>query len=215
MILLSHPTGNEFVRATLDAFDRAGMLCEFWTTLSWNSKSPINLALPRRLREILRRRSFPAAIRARTRIIPRREMIRLFAGTIGLASKHETGAFSIDAVLRELDRRVADRLREIGTDEMLDSVYAYEDGALEAFRAARDRGFKRIYDLPIAYWQTSRRLLREEAELYPDWEPTLGGHAIRMRNSRARLRSSNLPHSLSVRANLPLIRSRQTRARNS
>ncbi|MEY2555619.1 MAG: hypothetical protein QOF93_763, partial [Verrucomicrobiota bacterium] len=29
-------------------------------------------------------------------------------------------------------------------------------------------------DLPIAYWQTSRRLLREEAERYPDWEPTLG-----------------------------------------
>src|SRR5437879_13558234 len=124
MILLSHPTGNEFVRATLDAFDRAGMLCEFWTTLSWNSKSPINLALPRRLREILQRRSFPAAIRARTRTIPRREMIRLFAGTIGLASKHETSAFSIDAVLRELDRKVADRLRKIEPHAAVDSIYA-------------------------------------------------------------------------------------------
>jgi len=174
MILLSHPTGNEFVRATLDAFDRAGMLCEFWTTLSWNSKSPINLALPRRLREILQRRSFPAAIRARTRTIPRREMIRLFAGTIGLASKHETSAFGIDAVLRELDRKVADRLRKIEPHAAVDSIYAYEDGALESFRAARDGGFKRIYDLPIAYWQTSRRLLLEEAERYPDWEPTLG-----------------------------------------
>jgi len=149
MILLSHPTGNEFVRATLDAFDRAGILCEFWTTLSWNSKSPINLALPRRLREILQRRSFPATIRARTRTIPRREMIRLFAGTIGLASKIEPHA-------------------------AVDSIYAYEDGALESFRAARDGGFKRIYDLPIAYWQISRRLLLEEAERYPDWEPTLG-----------------------------------------
>jgi glycosyltransferase involved in cell wall biosynthesis len=174
MILLSHPTGNEFVRAALEAFDRAGMLGEFWTALSWNSKSPMNRVMPRRLREILQRRSFPETIRTRTRTVPQREMIRLFAGTIGLTSKHETGAFSIDAVIRELDRKVAERLRKIEPPETLDSVYAYEDGALETFRAARDRGFKRIYDLPIAYWQTSRRLLREEAERYPDWEPTLG-----------------------------------------
>lgn len=174
MILLSHPTGNEFVRHALTAFDHAGMLGEFWTTLNWNSKSAINHALPRRLCEILQRRSFPNSIRSRTRTVPEREMIRLLAGTIGLSSKHETGAFSIDAVLRELDRKVAERLRKIGPREMVDSVYAYEDGALEAFHAARDRGFKRSYDLPIAYWQTSRRLLREEAERYPDWEPTLG-----------------------------------------
>jgi glycosyltransferase involved in cell wall biosynthesis len=139
--------------------------------------------MPRRLREILQRRSFPGTIRARTRTVPEREMIRLLAGTVGLTSKHETGAFSIDAVLRALDRKVADRLRNIDNPEIIgaresfrswDSVYAYEDGALETFLAARDRGFKRIYDLPIAYWQTSRRLLREEAERYPDWEPTLG-----------------------------------------
>jgi glycosyltransferase involved in cell wall biosynthesis len=55
-----------------------------------------------------------------------------------------------------------------------DSVYAYEDAAFESFATARDRDFKRIYDLPIAYWETSQRLLREEAERYPDWEPTLG-----------------------------------------
>jgi glycosyltransferase involved in cell wall biosynthesis len=172
MILLSHPTGNEFVRHALAAFDRAGMLGEFWTTVSWNSKSPLNHALPRRLREILQRRSFPEAIRARTRTVPEREMIRLLAGTVGLNSKHETGAFSIDAVLRELDRKVADRLRKI---DKCDSVYAYEDGALETFHAARERGFKCVYDLPIAYWQTSQRLLREEAGRYPDWEPTLIG----------------------------------------
>ena len=174
MILLSHPTGNEFVRAALAAFDRAGMLGEFWTTVSWDSKSPIDRALPPRLREILRRRSFAKTIRSRTRTVPVREMIRLFAGTIGITSRHETGSFSVDAVLRELDRKVAERLRKIEPPQAVDSVYAYEDGALESFRAARERGFKRIYDLPIAFWQTTQRLLREEAERYPDWEPTLG-----------------------------------------
>jgi glycosyltransferase involved in cell wall biosynthesis len=172
MILLSHPIGNEFVRHALTAFDRAGMLGEFWTTLSWNPHSPINRMLPSRFREILQRRSFPNSIRSRTRAIPLRETIRLLAGGIGVTSKHETGTFSIDTIFRELDRKVADRLRKI--DEC-NSVYAYEDGALETFHAARDRGFKRVYDLPIAYWQTSQRLLREEAGRYPDWEPTLLG----------------------------------------
>jgi glycosyltransferase involved in cell wall biosynthesis len=172
MILLSHPTGNEFVRTALEAFDRAGMLGEFWTTLSWNPSSPLNRILPPRFRDTLQRRSFPNSIRSRTRTVPQREMLRLLAGAVGVTSKHETGAFSIDAVLRELDRKVADRLRKI---DKCDSVYAYEDGALETFRAARERGFKRIYDLPIAYWKTSQHLLREEAERYPDWEPTLGG----------------------------------------
>jgi glycosyltransferase involved in cell wall biosynthesis len=172
MILLSHPTGNEFVRAALEAFDRAGMLGEFWTTVRWNSNLQINHVLPSRFREMLQRRSFPGSIRSRTHVVPLREMVRLFAGAVGLTSKHETGWFSADAVLRALDRKVADRLRKI---DKCDSVYAYEDGALETFRAARERGFKRIYDLPIAYWKTSQHLLREEAERYPDWEPTLGG----------------------------------------
>ena len=172
MILLSHATGNEFVRAALDAFDRAGMLGEFWTTLSWDPDSPINRILPSRFRDILRRRSFPDAIRSRTRTIPLRETIRLLAGAVGVSFEHETGIFSIDAVLRELDRKVAQRLREINN---CDSVYAYEDGALETFRTARERGLKCVYDLPIAYWETSQRLLREEAERYPDWEPTLIG----------------------------------------
>jgi glycosyltransferase involved in cell wall biosynthesis len=161
MILLSHPTGNEFVRAALEAFDRAGMLGEFWTTLSWNPKSAMNPLLPPRLRRTLERRAFSETIRSRTHTVPLREILRL-----------SIGAFSIDTVLRDLDRKVADHLRRI---DSVDSVYAYEDAALETFGASRDRGFKRIYDLPIAYWQTSQRLLREEAERYPDWEPTLVG----------------------------------------
>ena len=172
MILLSHPTGNEFVRATLDAFDRAGMLAEFWTTLNWDPKSPMNAVLPPRLREIFRRRAFSDSIRRRTHTLPLRETMRLIAGAAGITPKHETGALSIDSVLRELDRTVAKRVSQVSIN--IDSVYAYEDGALETFRAARDRGLRRVYDLPIAYWQTSKRLLSEEAERYPDWEPTLG-----------------------------------------
>jgi glycosyltransferase involved in cell wall biosynthesis len=54
-------------------------------------------------------------------------------------------------------------------------VYAYEDCALQIFEAARDLNLRRVYELPIAYWETAQRLLREEAVRYPEWEPTLGG----------------------------------------
>src|SRR6266513_1788635 len=105
MILLSHPIGNEFVREALVAFDRAGMLSEFWTTISWNSKSPLNRALPKSLRELFERRSFPESVCNRTHTAPLREAIRLFAGAAGFPSRHETGTFSIDAVFRELDKK--------------------------------------------------------------------------------------------------------------
>jgi glycosyltransferase involved in cell wall biosynthesis len=54
-------------------------------------------------------------------------------------------------------------------------VYAYEDGAAETFAEARKHGIKCFYELPIAYWETCQRLLNEEAERLPDWEPTLVG----------------------------------------
>jgi glycosyltransferase involved in cell wall biosynthesis len=43
------------------------------------------------------------------------------------------------------------------------------------FETAQEIGVRRIYDLPIAYWHTVQRLLQEEAQRYPEWEPTLGG----------------------------------------
>jgi glycosyltransferase involved in cell wall biosynthesis len=81
----------------------------------------------------------------------------------------------MDKVLQGLDRQTARSLRHGKYGPDVRAVYAYEDCALGLFEAARDLGLKRIYELPIAYWETARRLLREEAERYPDWEPTLGG----------------------------------------
>jgi glycosyltransferase involved in cell wall biosynthesis len=173
MILLSHPTGSEFVRAALEAFDRAGMLREFWTAISWNPSSPLNRFLPRSLAELFARRSFSESIRSRTRTVPFRETVRLLAGGVGIQSQHETGVFSVDAVFRELDRKVARRVSQVAIN--INSVYAYEDGALKSFRAARERGLKRIYDLPIGYWRVGQKIFAEEKEREPEWAPTLTG----------------------------------------
>jgi glycosyltransferase involved in cell wall biosynthesis len=172
MILLSHATGNEFVRQALAAFDRAGMLGEFWTTISWNPAAPINRLFPRSVRELFGRRSFSESVRPRTHTLPFREAVRLVAGAAGFSPRHESGAFSIDTVMRELDQKVADRLRKIDNCR---AVYAYEDGAFQSFRVARELGLKCIYDLPIGYWKAGQRIFAEEKEREPEWSPTLTG----------------------------------------
>jgi len=172
MILLSHPTGNEFVREAVSAFDRAGLLGEFWTTISWSPDSRFNRLLPPALRHLLGRRAFSSSVRAQTRTVPFRETMRLLAAQIGFSPKHEKGIFSIDAVLRELDRRVAKRLRRI---ENCDLIYAYEDSALDSFRVASEHGIGRLYDLPIGYWRAGQKIFAEEREREPEWAETLTG----------------------------------------
>ena len=97
--------------------------------------------------------------------------------------KHEFGWASIDQVYRDLDRTVARRIEQRRPGQKLEGVYAYEDGSLETFRAAKKLGLKCFYDLPIAYWETVRKLLEEEMTRLPQWEPTLVG----TRDSAAKL----------------------------
>ncbi len=161
MILLSHPTGNEFVRQALIAFEEAGMLGEFWTTLNWDTNGLVHRLLPKELRQLLARRSYPASVQSRIHTVPFREAVRL-----------TTGAFDLDSVSSQLDKKVAARLRKI---DHCDIVYAYEDSALETFQAATERGIPRVYDLPIGYWRTAQRIFAEEKEREPEWAVTLTG----------------------------------------
>lgn len=146
MILLSHPTVNAFNRALVEALEQAGRLAAFHTTIAFGRRA---VALPR----------------SKVHQHPGRELARLVAQRLGW--RDAPGPLGIDAVYRALDATVS---RRIGAAR---AVYCYEDGALETFRAARERGLARIYELPIAYWETAQRLLREEAERLPAWAPTL------------------------------------------
>jgi glycosyltransferase involved in cell wall biosynthesis len=103
--------------------------------------------------------------------------VRLLADKLGLGwlRKHETGWASIDRVWTGLDEAAAKYLCQNHERLKIHGVYAYEDCAVRLFESGRELGLRRVYDLPIAYWQTAQRLLRGEAQRYPEWEPTLGG----------------------------------------
>ena len=146
MILLSHPTVNAFNRALVEALARADRLASFHTTITLGRRA---VALP------------PDKVHRH----PWRELARLAAQRLGWRSGR--GTLGIDAVYRALDAATA---RQLGQAR---AVYCYEDGALATFQAARERGLPRFYELPIAYWETTQRLLREEAERLPAWACTL------------------------------------------
>ena len=175
MILLSHPTANQNVRQCALALAGADLLAEFWTGVNWRQGSlPDRLAaISPRLQDELRRRSFPTELTPFVRTVSGREWGRLLASRLGWdrLSLGENLGLSVDAVYRALDRRVAER---IASGLTIKAVYAYDDGALATFRAAKELGIKCIYEHPTVAWRVVRQLQCEEAELHPEWAPTLG-----------------------------------------
>jgi glycosyltransferase involved in cell wall biosynthesis len=184
MILLAHPFGNANVRAVLSALDQAGLLAKFVTALGWSNASPLMDVLPPTLRSQAARRGYELP-HYKIKVFPAREIVRLLAQKMRQRwlVEHERGWASIDRVWLELDKFAANSLRGSHERERIRTVYAYEDCAERLFETAKEIGARRIYDLPIAYWETAQGLLHEEAQRYPEWEPTLGG----TRDSEAKL----------------------------
>lgn len=173
-VFLAHPSGNQFFRHLAVALRDAGLLERAFTCIDWRGGFGLDRFLPGGLRAELSRRSFSRDLGIPIRRHSWRETGRLAAGRCGLRrlTAHETGVFSVDAVYQDFDRWVAANLDRASAGNI---VYAYEDAADATFARAAQEGWRCVYDLPIAYWETSRRLLDEEAQRLPEWEPTLVG----------------------------------------
>ncbi len=186
-VLLSHPAGNQNVRAMLDALTRADLLARFATTVAADHQSAMVRLMPAGMRREWLRRRFDVP---RDQLLQHRwrELTRVACGMLGFRSalRHEAGFASGDAVFQDFDRFVAGSLRSVHAREPLGAVYAYEDSALHTFRRAKTLGIRRVYDLPIAYWELGRKLMREESERLPQWAATLGGGLLDSSEKRDR-----------------------------
>lgn len=161
MLIIGHPTGNANVRNALEAFRDAGILHRFFTTIDGS-------------RLWLGNRRFPV----KSSIIdsdPLPEIFRLGVSktSFGRWIDAESCPFSVDGVYRNVDCRMAKFM--LHTPKTVTKVYCYEDGGLEALRAAEKSDVISFYELPIAYGPWARERLRQEAERYPDWIGTLTG----------------------------------------
>lgn len=159
LFLVSHPTGNTFVRALLEELNGKNLLGSFHTTIGAGHRAnPF-------LRALVRQRTYEVE----DRVISRKwfpELTRLLP--LGPSSQ-EKKRRSADQSYLSLDQEVGERLHLFSCG----IVHAYEDGAACSFVRAKELGIHCSYELPIAHWATSRRLLAEEAERFPQWEPTL------------------------------------------
>lgn len=175
-VVLSHPTGNAFVRATAKGFLDSDMLLQFHTAIASFPGTPLDrLGYFGSFSEIHRRR-FDVSLKNKTQIWPWKELFRLLAGRAGWEklTTHEKGLFSVDAVYQHLDRKVASQLKT-AKNKGASAIYAYEDGALSSFVRARQLGMQCLYDLPIGYWRTARQLMEIERRNRPEWAMTILG----------------------------------------
>ena len=176
MVIFSHPTGNANARAAAYGLAKAGILKEFYTSIaSFEGDFLDRLSDIPSLSEI-KRRKFHQDLKAITSTWPWMELGRLLSAKAGLSSltAHETGLFSVDHVYQSIDKRASLSLRS-PYKTAVKAIYSYEDAARISFSTARKNGLSCIYDLPIGYWRTARKLLESERTIWPEWAATLTG----------------------------------------
>jgi glycosyltransferase involved in cell wall biosynthesis len=176
MIILSHPTANQFVRYATSGLVNAQMLQSFYTSLAcFENDFLYKIGGNNKFSEI-RKRVFDNNLKPFINTNPTYEMIRQIAMKFGFKDliKHEFGKFSVDAIYANHDKWVSEKISQqilLGAK----AVYAYEDAALKSFSIAKQNGLTNFYDLSIGYWRRGIDILEKEKERQPLYANTLTG----------------------------------------
>ena len=164
MILLTHPTGNNNVRAVLEGLFDSSLLTTYFTGIALNEKLVNRLPIAY-LRNRLSRRSYPVEILSDIRSFPQLDLFRHIYALVTSNASYPS-CLSSTTLYERHDALVANYLSR---QPHYDAVYAYEDSALRTFQVAAEYGLKKIYDLPIGYWKASQDWLRLELQDNPSW----------------------------------------------
>jgi glycosyltransferase involved in cell wall biosynthesis len=175
-VIVSHPTANQNVRAVVRGFIEAGVKTSFKTTIATFPGEWLHRLGGHNALGFLRKRAFDAELRPYTRTWPWLEAGRQLALKAGfrMLTRHEHGVLSVDSVYNNFDQHTAAVVANEGVQKV-DAVYAYEDGALSSFRAAKKTGLTCLYDLPIGHWRVGHEIFKQEKERWPAWSATLSG----------------------------------------
>jgi glycosyltransferase involved in cell wall biosynthesis len=175
-LIFFHPTGNANVRMAAIGLVKGSLLYRFHTAIACFSGSVLFWLSSFPLFSEFRRRLFDPSLKKFTATWPWIEMGRLAAskGRLRLLTEHEKGPFCIDAVYKNLDKRVASSLAAASLNGVK-AVYAFEDGAAFSFHEAKRLGLQCFYDLPTGYWRASRQILESESKRSPEWFSTFTG----------------------------------------
>lgn len=172
-VVVSHPGGNSMIYGLVAATQSLGRSVEF--DAGFYYRAPGRLAnspwLPRplraRLEAMLRRRFHPAIDPQGVRLFPAAEAFRQLLARLPLGRAGRRHVVP----LRDnwFDRAVARRLRRTGCD----LVIGHDGAFLRTLRAARQSGAVTVLNQTIGHVTAGRAILREEAELCPDFADSI------------------------------------------
>jgi glycosyltransferase involved in cell wall biosynthesis len=175
-ILISHPTLNANAKAVVSGIFKQKSLYRLYTAIAVFPGQFLYGLSKTNVFKDFRRRELSKAWEPFTKSYAFYELGRLLASKLKRNNllAHEKGLFCIDNVYQQHDAWVAKNLKKAKKNG-LRAVYAYEDGALATFTAAKKLSIQCVYDLPIGYWKSARLLLKDELNSNPAWAATLTG----------------------------------------
>lgn len=193
MIVLSHPTANQFVRYTASGLIQAQILQSFYTSIaSFENDFLYKLGKFNQFAE-LRKRVFENNLKSYTNTNPYNELMRQISMKFGFQHliKHEYGKYSVDAIYSKHDKWVSGNILK---QKGVKAIYAYEDAALNSFKIAKQNGLINFYDLSIGYWGCGLDILEKEKDRKPLYATTLTGllnSAQKLANKEEELKLAN------------------------
>lgn len=176
MVILSHPTANQFVRYAASGLLQAQMLQSFYTSIACFENDFLYRIGGMKQFADFRKRVFDSNLKSFINTNPYDELIRQISMKFGLHHliKHEQGKYSVDAIYSNHDKWVSENLIK-QKNKGAKAIYAYEDAALKSFKIAKQNGLINFYDLSIGYWRSGLDILEKEKERKPLYANTLTG----------------------------------------
>lgn len=167
-IIVAHP-GAQYSRETALAVQDAGLLKAYVTGVYYKPYTALSrvLRLSSRVERQMKRRYKGELCPEFVRQHPWEELLHLTVA--------RTKPFSAYAgpVLRWRNRRFDRFVARLVADERPSAVICYDTCAVETFKAAKSVGTLRILDQSVGHWCTLSKLLREEAELNPEFADSM------------------------------------------
>jgi alpha-maltose-1-phosphate synthase len=172
-VVVAHP-GTQYSYETVLAVQEAELLQWYITGFfykpegllgRWVRLFPDNFRFS--LERELRRRYKDGLDPNRVRTFPAAELLYLVAGRLGLPRRYG------ERLLRWRNERFDDLVGHVVARERPTALICYDSCALKVFKRAKSLGILCILDQSIAHIRSGLKLLREEAELHPDFADSL------------------------------------------
>lgn len=172
MILISHPVGNQNVRALLEALTKNNLLHSFHTSVALNSTS-LMCKLPIVGKEFSRR-VFDDLTYSKARSYPLLDISRLLANKFKLfgLTRRNIGAFCPENVYDYIDEQTASYL--LSTKNKPTQIYGYDGKCRNIFKAAKQLGnIKLTYEAAFGSICYVREILNDELDINPEWADSI------------------------------------------